>query len=79
MVEPETVKGHSPANLSSEVLHQRRKMPYCPIRMAIGGFTATLVLGYFILYSKKKPEASAMDVAKVTTGLSHPENTHPST
>ncbi|KAJ7955647.1 putative Transmembrane protein [Quillaja saponaria] len=61
----------------TEALHQRTKLPYCPMRMAIGGFAATVVIGYFVLYSKKKPEASAMDVAKVATGVSDPDNTHP--
>lgn len=69
---PEESRQHS-----TEVLHQRKKMPYCPFRLAIGGFAATVVLGYFVLYSKKKPEASAIDVAKVATGVSTPENTHP--
>ncbi|KAK7265080.1 hypothetical protein RJT34_32696 [Clitoria ternatea] len=82
MVETEKVKmaraEHSSAQThSTDVLHQRRKMPHCPMKMAIGGFAAITVIGYFVLYSKKKPEASAMDVAKVTTGMSHPENTHP--
>ncbi|RYR30408.1 hypothetical protein Ahy_A01g001375 isoform B [Arachis hypogaea] len=47
------------------------------MKMALGGFAATVVLGYFVLYSHKKPEASAMDVAKVATGMSTPENTRP--
>ncbi|KAK7304818.1 hypothetical protein VNO77_42707 [Canavalia gladiata] len=73
MAEPEAVKRQH----STEVLHQRRKMPFCPMKMAIGGFAASVVIGYFVLYSHKKPEASAMDVAKVTTGMAKPENTHP--
>ncbi|KAI4344288.1 hypothetical protein L6164_011534 [Bauhinia variegata] len=73
----QAMKGANPAKHSTEVLHQRRKLPFCPMKMAIGGFAATVALGYFVLYSKKKPEASAMDVAKVVTGVSHPENTHP--
>ncbi|KAL9687391.1 hypothetical protein QQ045_031792 [Rhodiola kirilowii] len=64
---------------SSEVLSQTSKMPYCPMRMAIGGFGAAAVIGYFVLYSKKKPEASALDVAKVASGTSNPQNTHPRT
>ncbi|KAB1205997.1 hypothetical protein CJ030_MR7G025711 [Morella rubra] len=71
------MKGPSPGQHSTEALHQRRKLPYSPARMAIGGFAITAILGYLVLYSKKKPEASAMDVAKVTTGVSHPGNTHP--
>ncbi|KAK7347604.1 hypothetical protein VNO80_22140 [Phaseolus coccineus] len=62
---------------STDVLHQRGKMPRCPMKMAIGGFAAISVLGYFILYSNKKPEASALDVAKVASGMSRPENTRP--
>ncbi|KAJ7979602.1 putative Transmembrane protein [Quillaja saponaria] len=71
------MKMPSAGQQKTEVLHQRKKLPYCPMRMAIGGFAATVVVGYFVLYSKKKPEASAMDVAKVATGFSHPDNTHP--
>ncbi|KAH7546170.1 hypothetical protein FEM48_Zijuj01G0172100 [Ziziphus jujuba var. spinosa] len=71
------MKGPSPAEQPREVLHQRRKLPYCPIKMATAGFAIVLTLGYFTLYSKKKPEASALDVAKVATGTSSPENTHP--
>ncbi|TKY73127.1 hypothetical protein E2542_SST01875 [Spatholobus suberectus] len=73
MAEAEAVKGQH----STEALHQRRKLPLRPMRMAIVGFAATVVIGYFVLYSHKKPEASAMDVAKVTTGMSNPENTRP--
>lgn len=68
---------HSAAQHSTEVLHQRKNMPYCPVRMAMAGFAFALTLGYFTLYSKKKPEASALDVAKVATGMSSPENTKP--
>ncbi|WJX96795.1 hypothetical protein P8452_77954 [Trifolium repens] len=64
---------------STEVLHQRKKAPFCPMRMAIGGFAAISVLGYFVLYANKKPEASALDVAKVSSGVAHPDNTHPLT
>ncbi|CAK9329741.1 unnamed protein product [Citrullus colocynthis] len=71
------MKGPSPAQHSTEVLHQRKKLPVCPMRMAIGGFAIAATLGYFVLYSKKKPEASALDVAKVTAGISTPENTRP--
>ncbi|KAL5547510.1 hypothetical protein UlMin_002741 [Ulmus minor] len=70
-------KGPSPGQHSTEALHQRSKLPYCPFRMALGGFAAALTIGYFTLYSKKKPEASALDVAKVATGTSNPNNTHP--
>lgn len=62
---------------STEVLHQRSKMPFCPARMALGGFAVAAVLGYFTLYSKKKPEATAVDVARVATGTATTENTRP--
>ncbi|CAI9761000.1 unnamed protein product [Fraxinus pennsylvanica] len=67
----------SAGNVKSEVLHQRSKLPFHPARMAIGGFAVVLTLGYFTLYSKKKPEATALDVAKVATGTATPKNTHP--
>ncbi|CAB4277993.1 unnamed protein product [Prunus armeniaca] len=71
------MKGPSPAQHSTEVLHQTSKVSFCPMRMALGGFAIIVTIGYFTLYTKKKPEASALDVAKVVTGFSHPENTHP--
>ncbi|XVE71146.1 hypothetical protein DITRI_Ditri10aG0127000 [Diplodiscus trichospermus] len=64
------------AKHSTEVLNQTRKGP-CPAKMAIGGFAIVATLGYVVLYSKKKPEASALDVAKVTAGVAKPENTRP--
>ncbi|GMY35616.1 putative transmembrane protein [Fagus crenata] len=73
----EAMKGPSAAMHSTETLHQRSKLPYSPMKMAIAGFGITAALGYFVLLSKKKPEASALDVAKVATGMSHPDNTHP--
>ncbi|BAT76173.1 hypothetical protein LR48_Vigan01g243600 [Vigna angularis] len=81
MVKAETVKEGSsssaPQQHSTEVLHQRKKMPRCPMKMAIGGFAAISVLGYLVLYSNKKPEASAVDVAKVASGMANPDNTRP--
>ncbi|KAJ8766819.1 hypothetical protein K2173_008373 [Erythroxylum novogranatense] len=62
------------AKHSSEVLHQRRNVGRCPVRMAMGGVAIAAALGYLVLYSKKKPEATALDVAKATTGISHPRN-----
>ncbi|PIN18519.1 hypothetical protein CDL12_08824 [Handroanthus impetiginosus] len=59
---------------STEVLHQRKKLPFCPARMAIAGFVVAVGIGYLTLYSKKKPEATAMDVAKVVTGTGSPES-----
>ena len=72
----EATKRPSPGLQSTEALPQCRKLRHSPLKMALGGFAATVVLGYFILYSKKKPEASALDVAKATTGVSTPESTH---
>ncbi|OMO61730.1 hypothetical protein CCACVL1_23296 [Corchorus capsularis] len=65
------------ARHSSEVLHQTRKGGPCPMKMAVGGIAIAATLGYFVLYSKKKPEASALDVAKVVSGVAKPENTRP--
>ncbi|TXG60798.1 hypothetical protein EZV62_012161 [Acer yangbiense] len=61
----------------TEVLHQRKSLGKCPLKMAMTGVAFTGIVGYFVLYSKKKPEASALDVAKVTAGVAHPDNTHP--
>ncbi|KAF6162483.1 hypothetical protein GIB67_026321 [Kingdonia uniflora] len=80
-MKPEDTKasGVDPSKRTSpgEVLHQRRKLPYSPITMAITGLAITGTIAYFTLYAKKKPEASAMDVAKVTTGVADPRDTHP--
>ncbi|KAL3623926.1 hypothetical protein CASFOL_032742 [Castilleja foliolosa] len=72
-----TPRTTSAAHHSSEVLHQRSKMPICPARMAVGGIAVAAVLGYLTLYSKKKPEATALDVARVSTGTATTENTRP--
>ncbi|XP_047939060.1 uncharacterized protein LOC125186689 [Salvia hispanica] len=60
-----------------EVLHQQKKLPVCPAKAAIAGFAFMSVIGYFTLYTKKKPEATALDVAKVTSGTATPQNTRP--
>ncbi|KAG2331551.1 hypothetical protein Bca4012_018881 [Brassica carinata] len=66
------------AKQSSEVLCQRRSLGICPVRAATVGFVIIGGLGYMVLYSKKKPEASAGDVAKVMSGVvGTPENTRP--
>lgn len=62
---------------STEVLHQRKKMPLCPARAAVGGFAFVAAIAYLTLYSKKKPEATALDVAKVGSGTAAPKDTHP--
>ncbi|KAJ6863321.1 transmembrane protein [Populus alba x Populus x berolinensis] len=59
------------------VLHQRRKLSLCPMKMAISGVALVATLGYFVLNSKKQPEASALAVAKVTAGVADPANTRP--
>ncbi|OWM72800.1 hypothetical protein CDL15_Pgr021106 [Punica granatum] len=69
--------GTNQADAANEVLHQRRTMPKCPLKLAVGGVMFAAVIGYLTLYTKKKPEASAVDVAKVTAGIAGPENTHP--
>ncbi|XVF89405.1 hypothetical protein PTKIN_Ptkin19aG0127700 [Pterospermum kingtungense] len=65
--------GHNPG----EVLHQRRKLPVNMTTMTIGGLLITAVIGYSVLYTRKKREASALDVAKVTTGVADPDDTRP--
>ncbi|XVE97330.1 hypothetical protein REPUB_Repub03eG0010300 [Reevesia pubescens] len=65
--------GHHPG----EVLHQRRKLPVNMTPMLIGGLLITAAIGYSVLYSRKKREASALDVAKVATGVADPRDTHP--
>ncbi|GMH22813.1 hypothetical protein Nepgr_024656 [Nepenthes gracilis] len=67
----------SPAHQPGEVLHQRRSLPLRPIKMAMGGVAAAAVIGYFVLFSKKKPEATATDLARVITGTATPDHTRP--
>lgn len=66
------------AMAKDQVLHQTAKgAPKSPITMMLGGFVVIGSLAYFTLYSHKKPEASALDVAKVATGTANTENTRP--
>lgn len=53
---------------SSDVLHQRRSLPFRPTTMAIGGFLIVATLGYVTLYHKSKPGTTARDVANATVG-----------
>ncbi|XP_004291963.1 PREDICTED: uncharacterized protein LOC101299831 [Fragaria vesca subsp. vesca] len=62
------------------VLHQRRTLPFSPTGMFLGGFLICTAIGYFTLYSLKKPEASAGDVARVSTNITAtPDDTKPRT
>ncbi|CAI9086968.1 OLC1v1020913C1 [Oldenlandia corymbosa var. corymbosa] len=59
------------------ILHQRRSLPYSPMTMALIGLAITGSIAYFTLYSKKKPEATAGDVARVATNTADPADTRP--
>ncbi|KAL7605599.1 hypothetical protein Lser_V15G17676 [Lactuca serriola] len=65
--------GHNPGG----VLHQRRSLPFSTTTMTVVGFLMAAGIGYSVLYAKKKPEATALDVAKVTAGVADASNTHP--
>ncbi|OVA14451.1 hypothetical protein BVC80_1365g7 [Macleaya cordata] len=83
-MKPEDVKAagveaskRPPGQQPGGVLHQRRNLPFSLTTMAIAGLAITAVTAYFTLYVKKKPEATAGDVAKVTVGVADPEDTRP--
>ncbi|WCJ30398.1 hypothetical protein M5689_011961 [Euphorbia peplus] len=59
------------------ILHQRRKLPYSMTTITVAGIAITAAVGYMVLYAKKKPEATAGDVAKVAVGAADPKDTHP--
>ncbi|KAF5813044.1 hypothetical protein HanRHA438_Chr03g0104771 [Helianthus annuus] len=66
------------AMAKDQVLHQTKKgAPKSPISMMLCGFAVIGGLAYFTLYSHKKPEATALDVAKVATGTASTANTRP--
>ncbi|KAI3759619.1 hypothetical protein L6452_07554 [Arctium lappa] len=65
--------GHNPGG----VLHQRRSLPFSTTTMTVVGFLMAAGIGYSVLYASKKPEATALDVAKVTAGVAEPADTHP--
>ncbi|GMH09602.1 hypothetical protein Nepgr_011443 [Nepenthes gracilis] len=46
-----------PGNQPGEVQHQGRNLPFCPVRVAIGGVAVGAV------YSRKQPEATAVEAA----------------
>ncbi|KAK7311049.1 hypothetical protein RJT34_08923 [Clitoria ternatea] len=75
-VEAEAAK-RAPGHGATEVLHQRKSLPYNLSTMTLAGLAITAAVGYFVLYVKKKPEASAKDVAKVSVGVANPQDTHP--
>ncbi|KAF5789432.1 hypothetical protein HanRHA438_Chr09g0382751 [Helianthus annuus] len=60
-----------------QVLQQTAKPPKSPISKMLGGLVIIGGLAYFVLYAHKKPEATALDVAKVATGTATTENTRP--
>ncbi|KAF5191864.1 transmembrane protein [Thalictrum thalictroides] len=66
-----------PGSNPGGVLHQRRNLPFSPYTMALGGFVVIAGIGYFTLYAKKKPGASARDVAKVSANVANPDETRP--
>ncbi|XP_042504146.1 uncharacterized protein LOC122081198 [Macadamia integrifolia] len=66
-----------PGQKPGEVLRQRRSLPYSPVKMAVAGFFIATGIAYVTLYIKKKRDATAVDVAKVTVGVAKPEDTHP--
>ncbi|CAH9086568.1 unnamed protein product [Cuscuta epithymum] len=67
----------SPGQQHTGVLNQTRRLSVCPAKMAVGGLAVAVTIGYFTLYSNKKPEATAIDVARVATGTGTPSNTRP--
>ncbi|XP_038897509.1 uncharacterized protein LOC120085554 [Benincasa hispida] len=68
-----TPPGHHPGT----VLHQRRSLPYSLTTITVAGVFVVGAIGYLTLYTLKKPEASAKDVAKVATNVAVPEDTKP--
>ncbi|XP_057540624.1 uncharacterized protein LOC130818469 [Amaranthus tricolor] len=65
--------GHGRA--PGEVLHQRRRLPFSYTSMTIAGFAISAIIGYTVLYSKKKAEVDAADVARVAINTAQPQNT----
>ncbi|KAI4337239.1 hypothetical protein L6164_015682 [Bauhinia variegata] len=74
---PEEVKAAGVEGSKRPPLHQRRALPFSYTTMTVAGLLLTAAIGYSVLYVKKKPEATAKDVAKVTAGVADPEETRP--
>ncbi|CAK9175734.1 unnamed protein product, partial [Ilex paraguariensis] len=55
----------------------RRRLPYSPKTMALGGVLIVATVGYFTLYAKKKREARDQDVGRVTTSGTQSEDSRP--
>lgn len=66
-----------PGHHAGEILHQRRSLPFSPLFVILAGTALAGGVWYFTLYAKKKPEATAGDVAKVAAGVAEPEDTKP--
>ncbi|KAG6469733.1 hypothetical protein ZIOFF_070663 [Zingiber officinale] len=58
---------------SSDVLHQRRRLPYSITTMAVSGFLIFAAIGYFGLYYKSKPGTKPSDVARATIATDKPK------
>ncbi|XP_031481237.1 uncharacterized protein LOC116251229 [Nymphaea colorata] len=60
-----------PGQHPGEVLHQRRSFPFSKmgtVQLTLAGLLLIGAVGYFTLYVKSKPEATASDVAKAAAG-----------
>ncbi|KAL7001765.1 hypothetical protein U1Q18_002913 [Sarracenia purpurea var. burkii] len=64
-------------NPSSEGLHRRRKLPYSPYSMALGGLLIAATVGYFTYFTKKKQEPSSRDATDAATGGAKPRDINP--
>ncbi|KAL3818316.1 hypothetical protein ACJIZ3_004221 [Penstemon smallii] len=65
--------GHNPPG--GGVLHQRRSLPYSLVTLGLAGCAMVGGLWYLTIYAKKKPEPTALDVARLSTGMAAPEHT----
>ncbi|KAK9160330.1 hypothetical protein Syun_006671 [Stephania yunnanensis] len=70
-------KRPSAGNTPGEVLQQTRNLRGCPVKIAMVGVALVTTIGYLTLYSKKKPEVTALEVAKVTAGITDDDTTRP--